>query len=1201
MTVLSIDTILTGDVLKALYNEATSRLNRKQSTFKAYLKFVTDREGSARAEEAGDDPDLPLSEVFTDLTLRTQDDKLLTKSPYRKYRSKSSADTELLPENWESVRASFALFFADHPNILLLGGPGLGKSTLTQFLSLYQAARIVAPDLSQQLANRLKLPEGKTAEDLDAFCRPRFPFRIELRRYARWMGTQQNNHNELARYIVEDLINPNASSTLVMDDVFELASHNPILLALDGLDEVPNLEIRRQIVENLRVFLRRIDSENGDVQVILSSRPKGYSGEFEGFKPIKWELNELEKSDFDEYCDCWLKKRIPDTEERSEAKERINRGMLSESVQRLARSLLQATVILTIVRRKIEIPHQRNSLYKKYVEVIFDREKEKSSIVREHESALLRLHERVGYELHCKMEQSRVEALDRSTFRSYVLSVLEDYSAIEFKNKKLREVANEIIEAATDRLCLLVGKGENQTDVDFVVQQYREYFAAVYLFNHPDADPDRVFDMLVQRGAYWVYVLQFYVAQANTNQQMRWVTGISEQNDGEAPVEALIRRTRIYRAILNVLPEFTLQRRSDFERAIKILFSFETRWTWLEQETAIGILKLIPSIDIFQTIRKMFGNLSPQDSATLAVELWLLLELSSYQSQEHEKLCNQIQNLLNQEDTQDIALPLAFQYDLKVNLSACDISKVKVEFEKYYYKQFRKSPHERPVKLQNMISCQSKEKRLELLLFMVTVWRWTDAQLPFLSQSLVKTLFSEEEVSILGGSVGLRIFSYLCRQPLKPNDLKTLNRIIDGIENIQSEYLRAILEAIQNPTDNNLDNKARALERQLPNKSIYYGWRSPHILGPSPSDFDAVESWKEFKQEIAQLSLVDSKWVGKSLDFQESQNLWICFFFHPDHWSLLVEKELITEKGRNRFLNTPMGKILSIPRLPLDIFSGISLLADVSDKIPLYEILHVVLKIIEKEGVERISQARGLEFVLYKQRIQQSVSIGDLEDLLRQANNFPPLPSSWVNAILVLCMNAPDIDIELLLDFWEKSKCSKPRFRFIHEEKLSHEWNKIVERLLSSNRTSALDLGIAILACARPNKQIQNILLARLLAESTSYVNNDDTSFELYCCALFNLDPSLEEFLLWSKPEVIDLMRKSPWMLDRLSKRFGSAVDPEFKIDHQQLRKQFLIFINNRHDYPENISLGVLDSILKIDKVNLPALDSKTWQQNFDE
>jgi hypothetical protein len=188
----------------------------------------------------------------------------------------------------------------------------------------------------------------------------------------------------------------------------------------------------------------------------------------------------------------------------------------------------------------------------------------------------------------------------------------------------------------------------------------------------------------------------------------------------------------------------------------------------------------------------MFGNLSPQDSATLAVELWLLLELSSYQSQEHEKLCNQIQNLLNQEDTQDIALPLAFQYDLKVNLLACDISKIKIEFEKYYYKQIRKSPHERQVKLQNMISFQSKEKQLELSLFMVTLWRWTDARLPVLRQSLVKTLFSEEEVSILGNSVGLTIFSYLCGQPLKPNDLKTLNKIIDGVKNIQSQYLRAI-------------------------------------------------------------------------------------------------------------------------------------------------------------------------------------------------------------------------------------------------------------------------------------------------------------------------------------------------------------------------------------------------------------------------
>ena len=275
-------------------------------------------------------------------------------------------------------------------------------------------------------------------------------------------------------------------------------------------------------------------------------------------------------------------------------------------------------------------------------------------------------------------------------------------------------------------------------------------------------------------------------------------------------------------------------------------------------------------------------------------------------------------------------------------------------------------------------------------------------------------------------------------------------------------------------------------------------------------------------------------------------------------------------------------------------------LANAPYEIPLYKIINVVLNILEKEGVERISQARGLELVLYHWRIQQSVPLSELNDLLRQVNKFPPLPTSWVKSILILCMSVPDIDLGLLLDFWEKSKCLKSQFRFICKEKLSHGWNQILERLLSCNRASALDFIITILASESPNDQMQNTLLMRLLAESPSYVN-DDESFELYYRALLNLDPSLEEFSLWLNPEVIDLVRKSPWMLDRLSNRFGSAVDPKFKLDHQQLRSQLLTFIINRHNYPENTALGALESILKIDEVNLPALNSKTWQQSCEE
>ena len=681
---------------------------------------------------------------------------------------------------------------------------------------------------------------------------------------------------------------------------------------------------------------------------------------------------------------------------------------------------------------------------------------------------------------------------------------------------------------------------------------------------------------------------------------MRWVTGIPDQSDGEAPVEALVRRTRTYRAILNVLPEFTLQRRSDIERALKIIFSVETRWTWLEQETAIGILKLIPSIDILQAIQNIFENLSPHDSATLAVELWLLLELSSFQLQELEKLCSQIQNLLNLDSTQNTALALAVHYDLKVDVSACNTSKIKIEFEKHYRKQVRKDPLERGEQLQKLISFQPKEKQLELLLSVNLLWRMRSIIIPRSWQFLVKHLLPEKEISILEDSVTLRVRYYLCRQPLMPNALKTLNKIIDEVQNIQAKYLRAIIEAIQNPTDNDLDNKVRALETQLPNKNVYPGWRASNILGPSPSDFCSIESWKEFKQEIARLSSSDPKWVEKSIDFEESSNLWTCLLFHPDHWSLLVDESLITENERNNFLNTPLGRILSMSRIPLDIFSGTSILSDEPDEIPLHKILHVALSIFSYEGADRISAAKGLEFLsFYQWEFHKTVSAVDLDALLHQANSLPSLPSTWANAILILCMNVPDIDIELLLDFWEKQP--RPRLRVFHEEGLPSEWNQILERLLSSNRVSALDFGVVILSCAKPIKQIQDALSVRLLNESSRYINNDNVSFELYCTALFNLDPGLEEFLLWSKPQIIELMQESVWMIDGLRRRFSSAADPRSKLDHQQLRKQFLIFITNRHDYPESISLGALEAILKIDEANLPALETKTWQQDFDQ
>ena len=73
--------------------------------------------------------------------------------------------------------------------------------------------------------------------------------------------------------------------------------------------------------------------------------------------------------------------------------------MESEAVRRLATTLLQATVMLTIVRRKSDIPGERHKLFAKYVDVVFEREKTKIDLISQYEE-LRRLHETVGYRLH---------------------------------------------------------------------------------------------------------------------------------------------------------------------------------------------------------------------------------------------------------------------------------------------------------------------------------------------------------------------------------------------------------------------------------------------------------------------------------------------------------------------------------------------------------------------------------------------------------------------------------------------------------------------------------------------------------------------------------------------------------------------------------------------------------------------------------
>ena len=605
--------VLPGDILSALYRQLQFQEDRRESIFRGYLKNLVDNESKARAEEAGDDDALPLTKVFIDQTLQL--DKQSIPECYREdvetWASRAFLDEEsptLVPDDLDEVSSAFPLLWGAQQKVMLLAGPGYGKSTITQFLALYHAARIIDPVCATMLAKRLKLPSNWTADDLDASCTLRFPFRVELRRYAKWRKTHADSPTPLgiASYIARQLIGGTVESTLNQDDIFGLISLNPTLLILDGLDEVPNKDDRDAILKDCDAFLYRCNGENVDLQIVMSSRPQGYHGEFDRFQPLRWVINDLSEEDFYQYSADWLSERIKNPEERIEAEERIKRGMTSDAVRRLATTLLQATVMLTIVRKKSDIPEERHKLFEKYVDVVFQREKTKNDLIARYEHELKLLHEMVGYQIHEAVARGEAGVIPEKKFKELVWSVWRLIRGDEHINAIPNQEIQSIYELSTDRLVFLSGKGTSQSDIDFVIQPYREYFAAKYMVNCWDADPEKVFKCLVERGPYWQQVLRFFAAIAMPAQRISWAFNAAlSTNDFSHPAD-LEQALPARRAVLFSLPEFGGLQYEQFRKIIAGCLPEREWWTWLGQDWIIPIIGGLRSGGAWRELWKAF-------------------------------------------------------------------------------------------------------------------------------------------------------------------------------------------------------------------------------------------------------------------------------------------------------------------------------------------------------------------------------------------------------------------------------------------------------------------------------------------------------------------------------------------------------------------------------------------------------------------
>jgi predicted NACHT family NTPase len=138
---------------------------------------------------------------------------------------------------------------------VLIGGPGQGKTTVSQFLcqilraSLLKEKAQLDRDTKWAIASIMRQSEEC---GLDTTGAKRFPIRIDLAQFAKALATSCTN-SILAH--VQNLISGRTNYHVEASDIREWLCNYPWLVIFDGLDEVPASSNRSELMNAVRDFL----------------------------------------------------------------------------------------------------------------------------------------------------------------------------------------------------------------------------------------------------------------------------------------------------------------------------------------------------------------------------------------------------------------------------------------------------------------------------------------------------------------------------------------------------------------------------------------------------------------------------------------------------------------------------------------------------------------------------------------------------------------------------------------------------------------------------------------------------------------------------------------------------------------------------------------------------------------------------------
>lgn len=446
-------------------------------------------------------------------------------------------------EEFASNRVSAAAaFFLNMPlgrnvaRFVVEGAPGQGKSTVTQYLCQ---------------ANRLRLlnkPELQSLPERHREAPIRIPFRADLRDFAAWVSGRHpftrsdaafvppEGRRSLESFLAMQVSFFSGGLDLTQDKLVGFLSRAHSVIVLDGFDEVADIDTRRLVVEEIRQATERLDQRVLSLQVLVTSRPAAFANS-PGFPDDEWthlELADLRRADINAYRDKWILAQRLETSDAQIVSETLAQKLEQPHLRDLARNPMQLAILLQLIHvQGSALPDKRTTLYEKYMELFFNRESEKSAVVRDNRDLLMAIHGYLAWILQIQAERGGGQgSIPSDELRAMIYGYLQ---AEEYDTG----LADVLLRGMVERVVALVARVEGM--YEFEVQPLREYFAGKYLYETSPYSPPgnekagtrpERFEALA-KSMYWTNVTRFFCGFYDKGELPALVDGIEHLSEEE--------------------------------------------------------------------------------------------------------------------------------------------------------------------------------------------------------------------------------------------------------------------------------------------------------------------------------------------------------------------------------------------------------------------------------------------------------------------------------------------------------------------------------------------------------------------------------------------------------------------------------------------------------------------------------------------